>query len=146
MQQTTARVRIPTEARQSEIVTAVLALTALRAPASITTGDIAGLMGLTQGAVFRHFPSKDAIWLAVMAHIENNLHAVLENAEHQAPTPWDGLHAVFLAHVRFVVAEQTQQQLAVTLQQAAHTRLDRRVFRLLQLAEDDCLLYTSRCV
>ncbi|MBK9027782.1 Transcriptional regulator, TetR family [Candidatus Propionivibrio aalborgensis] len=133
MQQTTARVRIPTEARQSEIVTAVLALTALRAPASITTGDIAGLMGLTQGAVFRHFPSKDAIWLAVMAHIENNLHAVLENAEHQAPTPWDGLHAVFLAHVRFVVAHPGVPRLIFSeLQQPEDTPVKARVRSLLQ--------------
>lgn len=98
-----ARIRFPTEARQAGIVTAVLALAAQRSPASITTGDIAALLGVTQGAVFRHFPSKEAIWLAVMEWVESNLHAALEAAERAAPSAWDGLRAVFMAHVAFVV-------------------------------------------
>src|SRR3972149_3626770 len=35
-------------------------------PSEITTAAIAKRMKLTQGAIFRHFPSKDSIWQAVM--------------------------------------------------------------------------------
>lgn len=74
------RTRLPTEARQAEIIAAVLQLAAERSPAEITTGDIAKALNLTQGAVFKHFPTKDAIWLAVLDWVEMNLLAALELA------------------------------------------------------------------
>ena len=46
---TLAKTRLPTEARQLEIVHAVLALTAENSPDAITTQAIAQHMGLTQG-------------------------------------------------------------------------------------------------
>ncbi|HEX6974797.1 MAG TPA: helix-turn-helix domain-containing protein, partial [Vicinamibacterales bacterium] len=58
------RHRLTTDQRQREIVATVLALARERGPDAITTQAIAQRMGLTQGAVFRHFPDKEAIWLA----------------------------------------------------------------------------------
>jgi TetR/AcrR family transcriptional regulator len=60
-------VRQSTEIRRAEIVAAVLRLAATRSPAAITTGDMAAELGFSQGAVFRHFPAKDAIWMAVLS-------------------------------------------------------------------------------
>ena len=45
----------PTEIRQAGLVEAALRLAAQRSPADITTGDLAKAVGITQGAVFRHF-------------------------------------------------------------------------------------------
>ncbi len=56
--------RLPTEARQAEIVAAALSLAQHSSPASITTTDLARALGLSQGALFKHFPTKEAIWLA----------------------------------------------------------------------------------
>lgn len=103
MQEIPSRTRFSTDERKTEIVTAVLSLAAQRSPALITTADIAGLMGLTQGAIFKHFATKDAIWLAVMVWVEASLHAALERAEQEAPDAWEGLRAVFMAHVGFVM-------------------------------------------
>ena len=61
--------RLPTEARQAEIVAAALRLAQLSSPESITTADLAGALGLSQGALFKHFPSKDAVWLAAMTWV-----------------------------------------------------------------------------
>ncbi len=58
--------RLPTEERQAEIVAAALHLARTVSPVSITTSDIAAAIGITQGAVFKHFPTKDAIWVASM--------------------------------------------------------------------------------
>ncbi|WP_274599066.1 TetR family transcriptional regulator [Prosthecochloris ethylica] len=44
-----------------------------RNPGEITTAAIAERMKLTQGALFRHFPSKDALWEAVMRWVEGKL-------------------------------------------------------------------------
>jgi len=101
MQQLT-RVRLSTETRQAEIIAAVLRLAAERSPALITTGDIAKAVSLTQGAVFRHFPTKDAIWLAVIDWVERNLLISLESAAQNAATPLASLQAVFMAHISFV--------------------------------------------
>lgn len=99
----TSRVRLSTETRRAEIIAAVIQLSAERSPALITTGDIANVVALTQGAVFRHFPSKDAIWLAVMEWVKDNLLGSLEAAARAAPNPLEAMRAIFMAHVRFVM-------------------------------------------
>ena len=97
--------RLPTEERQAEIVAAALQLARELSPALITTSDIASAVGVTQGAVFKHFASKDAIWLAAMAGVREQLLAALEAAAATAPSPLDALGAVFRAHVGFVMAQ-----------------------------------------
>ena len=128
----TPQSRLPTEARRAEIVAAVLHLAATQSPAHITTGDIAGELGFTQGAVFRHFPSKDAIWLAVLAWVDAELIAALERAEQEGRTPLDGLERVFMAHIRFVMAwPGVPRILFHDLQRPDDTPLKQRVRQLL---------------
>ena len=117
-----------TEVRQAGLVEAALQLAAQRSPADISTGDLARAVGITQGAVFKHFASKEAIWLAVLDWatdaLMTRLQAAAQDAQHaHSPTtqhpstdptfPASGaarpalaaLRAVFLAHVGFVVAQ-----------------------------------------
>jgi len=96
--------RLSTEQRQAEIVAAALNLSRDRSPAHITTSDIAATVGLTQGAVFKHFPTKDAIWLAAAGWVREQLLAALAQAAQAAPTPLASLGAVFRAHVAFVAS------------------------------------------
>jgi len=92
---------LPAEERRAVIVETVLTLAAEGNPSEITTAAIAERMGLTQGALFRHFPSKDAIWEAVMAWAARTLASRLEAAA-ASPTPLDALEAVFFAHIGFI--------------------------------------------
>lgn len=94
--------RQSTGSRQAEIIATMLALAAARNPADITTTDIAKAMGVTQGALFRHFSSKEAIRLAVAEWIEAHLMARLGEARQAAPDALQGLEAMFLAHVQFI--------------------------------------------
>lgn len=95
-----------TEVRQASLVAAALALAAKRSPAEITTGDLARAVGISQGAVFKHFASKEALWLAVLNEVSTTLTSRLTAAA--APTATlsalDALRAVFMAHVDFVMA------------------------------------------
>lgn len=128
----TPQSRLPTEARRAEIVAAVLHLAATQSPAHITTGDIAGELGFTQGAVFRHFPSKEAIWLAVLEWVDAELIAALERAAQEGRTPLDGLERVFMAHIRFVMAwPGVPRILFQDLQRPDDTPLKQRVRQLL---------------
>ncbi len=91
------------EERREVTVEAVIELAGERNPSEITTAAIAGRMGLTQGALFRHFANKDAILQAVMEWVAHRLLARVDQAVSQAATPFAALEGMFMAHVDFVV-------------------------------------------
>lgn len=97
----TASKYLAADERRAMTVASVLALAAERNPAEITTAAIAARMGLSQAAVFRHFPNKDAVWRAVMDWVTEELLRRLEHAARAAASPMAALEAVFLAHVGF---------------------------------------------
>jgi TetR/AcrR family transcriptional regulator len=98
------QMRLPTEERQAEIVATALRLACEASPTQITTVEIAAAIGVTQGTVFKHFPSKDAIWLAAMRWVRETLLQRLQAAADQAVTPLDALSEMFRTHVEFVIA------------------------------------------
>lgn len=71
--------------RQQEIVLTVLTLASAGGVEAITTQAIAEHMGLTQGAVFRHFPNKEAIWAAVLDWLQGRLGEVFEPVPGASP-------------------------------------------------------------
>lgn len=128
-----AHPRQATEFRQAEIIATMVALAAERNPAEITTTDIAKAMNLTQGALFRHFPSKEAIRLAVIEWIETQLMARLADALAAAPNLLGGLEAMFLAHVRFTRQFPGAPRLVFAeLQQPASSPVRERVQGVMQ--------------
>ncbi|HEY0887803.1 MAG TPA: TetR/AcrR family transcriptional regulator [Ramlibacter sp.] len=129
----TAPARLPTEERQAEIVTAALELAKETSPGLITTSDIAAGVGVSQGALFKHFPTKDAIWLAAMGWVRGQLLARLEKAADQAASPMDALAAMFKAHVGFVVSHPGVPRFIFhELQRAADSPVKQEVRKLLQ--------------
>jgi AcrR family transcriptional regulator len=61
-------------------------------------------MGVTQGAIFRHFPDKAAIWLAVFAWVRASLEDALGTAlaASDPRSPVAQLEAAFRAHAAFL--------------------------------------------
>jgi TetR/AcrR family transcriptional regulator len=94
--------KLPAEERRAATVEAVIELAAACDPGEITTTAIASHMNLTQGALFRHFVSKDAIWEAVMGWVAEGLLARVDAAIAAAPSPLEALEAAFMTHVRFI--------------------------------------------
>lgn len=86
--------------RRAEIVATALALAGEMGPHKVTTEAVATRIGLTQPAIFRHFPRKDDMWLAVMTWLREQLSARWEAAL-AAPTH-DALGAVVATHLDFV--------------------------------------------
>jgi TetR/AcrR family transcriptional regulator len=124
----------PTEVRQASLIAAALALAAERSPAEVTTAQLAQAIGVTQGAVFRHFASKEAIWLAVLDDTRERLLTRLHAAA--APHPGNALlalEAVFGAHVAFVIEHPGLPRLVFQeLQKPQETPLKARVRQLQQ--------------
>ena len=71
---------LPADERRAVTVEAWSTLAAEQNPSEITTAAIAKHMNLTQGALFRHFPTKDAIWQAVMEWVAERLLARIDQA------------------------------------------------------------------
>ncbi len=115
------RKRLPADERRVNTVESVIELAAEQNPSEITTAAIATRMQLTQGALFRHFPNKDAIWQAVMEWVADHLLARIERAASGAASPLAALQAMYLAHIGFVIE---------------HPGVPRMIFGELQRADD----------
>lgn len=91
--------RMSAESRKAEIIAATLRLADELGPDRLTTQAIADAVGLTQPGIFRHFPTKQALWQAVGeamdAQMGDNWDAVL--TETQAPE--DRLRALILTQL-----------------------------------------------
>lgn len=98
------RRRLSTDERQREIVNTVIALAYKQGPDTITTQAIADRIGITQGAIFRHFPDKESIWLAVFDWLSKSLGAALTTAIAGVDSPLAKIERMFIAHVAFIAA------------------------------------------
>lgn len=127
----TNKKRLPANERRTIIVQTVLELAAEQNPSSITTAAIAKQMGVTQGTLFRHFPDKDAIWLASIKWIAAQLLARISNATDRAETPLVALEAVFITHIDYFACHPGIPSLILSeLQRAEETAAKRIVGQL----------------
>lgn len=97
------RPKLPSDERRAVTVEAVVELAARQNPSEITTSAIATHMGVTQGALFKHFPTKDSILQAVMDWVAERLLSRIDKAADSASSPVGAIEAMFIAHVDFVV-------------------------------------------
>ncbi len=111
---------LPADERRAVTVEAVVELAGSQNPSEITTAAIAKHMNLTQGALFRHFPTKDAIWQAVMEWVAERLLTRIDCAAQGIESPLAAMQAIFMSHVEFV---------------AEHPGVPRMMFGELQRAE-----------
>ncbi|MDT8376116.1 MAG: TetR/AcrR family transcriptional regulator [Mariprofundaceae bacterium] len=95
---------LPGEQRRASTIETVIELAAEQNPEEITTTAIANRMGLSQGALFRHFPNKDAILKGVINWVSERLLARVDKAIAEAGTPLEALEAVFMTHIGFVAS------------------------------------------
>lgn len=97
------RKNLPADERRAVTIEAVIALAGTQNPSDITTAAIAKHMNLTQGALFRHFPTKDALWQSVMEWVAVRLLARLDAAAQGIASPLGAMHAMFIGHIAFVL-------------------------------------------
>lgn len=91
--------RQPTDSRKVQIADAALQVIADKGLGGFTAAAIAEVVGLTDGSLFRHFPSKQAI---VRAAIERAEQVLFEGFPPTARDPLERLGAFFRQRVRVV--------------------------------------------
>ncbi|MFP5467362.1 MAG: TetR/AcrR family transcriptional regulator [Gammaproteobacteria bacterium] len=126
--------RLPSRERQRELIDAAIELSATSGPGDITTAALAARVGISQGAVFRHFETKESLWVAVVDEVHRLLFLQLDLASEQAGRrPMDRLQAVFMAHAAYVVAHPGVPRILFhELQQTQETKVKARVRLMLQ--------------
>lgn len=122
---------MPAEERRAATVEAMVELAAEQNPSEITTAAIAEQMGLSHGALFRHFRSKEAILEAVMTWVSERLLARVDRAAAGAPSPLAALEAVFMTHIDFVARHPGVPRMLFGELQRPDERLPRRMAKTL---------------
>ena len=124
---------LPADERRAVTVESVIKLAGSQNPSEITTAAIAKQMNLTQGALFRHFPNKEAIWLAVMEWVAERLLARIDRSAQGIKSPLAAMEAMFMSHVEFVVEHPgVPRMMFGELQRAESTPAKRMVQTLIQ--------------
>jgi AcrR family transcriptional regulator len=96
------RVRKSAEERKSEIVETTIRLADKVGPDRLATEQIARALGLTQAAIFRHFPRKQDLWEAVAARIGEKFQQRWGAAERTNSDPIIRLRVLVLAQLKLI--------------------------------------------
>jgi AcrR family transcriptional regulator len=92
--------RKPAEDRKTDIVEAVLRLADRIGPDRLTTNDVAREVGVTQAAIFRHFPTKAELWSEVGEAIATRLAEAWHQSMSVNTSPKERLRALIAAQLR----------------------------------------------
>ena len=90
------------EDRKAELVQVTLQLADTLGPDRLTTAVVARAVGVTQPAVFRHFPTKSALWLAVAEHVARTMAQAWETALADAATPLVRIDRLVMAQLGLI--------------------------------------------
>ena len=96
--------RKPADSRKAEIVAAMLRLADELGPDRLTTDAVAKAVGLTQPGIFRHFPTKQALWLAVAEQVAGTMTEAWDQVLATHAAPLDRLTALIRVQLRQISA------------------------------------------
>lgn len=71
-------------------------------PAHVTTGMIAKRLGLSQPAIYKHYPRKEDIWCDVTDKLCDEIHANARTGRQAGDSPVTHLRKLVLGHLRIV--------------------------------------------
>ena len=91
--------RQKTKVRKQQITEAVRSLILTKGMESVTVGAIAEAVGLTEGAIYRHFASKNEILWRLVDDLEWYLLDTLEQAQVEGATTLENLESILEAHL-----------------------------------------------
>jgi AcrR family transcriptional regulator len=95
--------RKPSDLRRTEIIEAVLHLAVEVGPDRLGTPAVAAAVGITQPAIFRHFPTREALWVAVAEHVAARMRDAWARAEAGSPSPEATVRRIVEAQARLKI-------------------------------------------
>ena len=92
-------------ATREEIVSAALRLFAQRGFASASIADIADAAGITKGAIYWHFDSKNALFKAILDQIRHDWQKMIRSPLEREPDPVRRIELLFDQYALFMKTE-----------------------------------------
>ena len=99
------RRRYPPEERRRQILKAAVPVFARSNFKRARVSDIADALGITEAAVYRHFPTKKALYIALLDRVHERILLFWETQAAAELGPIDALHAMGLAYFRRIVKQ-----------------------------------------
>lgn len=130
---------LATEIRRKQIVEAARRLITTHGMAALTIQDLADAVDLSEGALYRHFASKEDILLLLVDDIQESLLAMVDQALTGQGTALERLEALLRHHlsyaerrrgVSFIVMAEAMQLTDGTLRRAVDALLQRYLDRV----------------
>jgi len=102
MKQTSPRIRKSAADRKAEIQQAALDLAFQVGPDNVSTGMIAAKLGLTQPALYKHYPRKQDIWRAIAEQLSHRVADNIVAAETGDTAPLARIRKLVLSHLDLI--------------------------------------------
>lgn len=100
--------------RKVEILTAMLDLAFEVGPDNVTTGMIARRLGLTQPAIYKHFPKKEDIWRAAIDTLRDRMAQTIQQSAQAGASPVATLRRLVLGHLHLIAETPALPEIMVT--------------------------------
>lgn len=123
--------RLRSSERRITLVTAFVALAASDDPGSVATEAVARKVGISHAAVFRHFPTRDALVAAAIEWAAASLLNRVDLAKRSSKSALAALEALFLAHADFATAHPGVPRILISELQKAGSRAAKEAARSL---------------
>jgi AcrR family transcriptional regulator len=115
--------------RKAQIVAVILDLADRIGPDRVTTGAVAAEVGVTQAAIFRHFPTKAEMWVAVADHVAGLLTAAWDEALAGSDPPVERVKALVGAQLDQITAHPAMPMLLFSRELNVENAALRAAFR-----------------
>lgn len=94
--------KLSTDVRQEQILEAALDVVAARGMKGLSIGAVARRVGLVPSAIYRHFPSKEAVVDGVLELVQSRLAASIAGARDESENALDALEHLLKKHLQLV--------------------------------------------
>jgi len=96
------KARMPTQDRKREIVQVALLIAFKVGPAQLTTGMIAAELGLSQPAIYKHYPSKNDLMAEISQYLSQCITENIATTSHIKDAPVERLKQLVLEHLKLL--------------------------------------------
>lgn len=98
--------RMVGDVRRDQIAQAVLELAAEQGAGAISIAAVAHRIGVAPSALYRHFPSKDAMLSGTLDRVGERMHANLERARAESRDPLEALERLLMLQIDLIRASR----------------------------------------
>lgn len=123
------RPKLATSIRRDQIAEATLALVAEQGLGRLSVAQVAKRVGIAPSALYRHYPSKEAMFDAVLERVGGRLHGLVGAAAEGATDEVDAIHRLIGLHLELIRGNQAF--FAIMVNDAFHSGAPERRQRVL---------------